>query len=83
VTHQNCVPCPDGEDGIDDLKDEIKAREQKDMDELVGWLMDMAKTKPNGIDVDDFVASELGKIGRNDDCICGSGRKFKKCCLNK
>jgi len=23
------------------------------------------------------------KTGRNDPCICGSGRKYKKCCLNK
>lgn len=23
-----------------------------------------------------------GKIGRNDPCPCGSGRKFKKCCLS-
>tara|TARA_Y100000031_G_C8085343_1_gene321569 strand:+ start:9 stop:464 length:456 start_codon:yes stop_codon:yes gene_type:complete len=22
------------------------------------------------------------KIGRNDKCICGSGKKFKRCCLN-
>ena len=22
-------------------------------------------------------------IGRNHKCICGSGKKFKKCCLNK
>ena len=22
------------------------------------------------------------KIGRNDPCPCGSGRKFKKCCRN-
>jgi uncharacterized protein YecA (UPF0149 family) len=21
-----------------------------------------------------------GKIGRNDPCTCGSGRKFKQCC---
>ncbi len=21
------------------------------------------------------------KVGRNDPCLCGSGRKFKKCCL--
>ncbi|MGB1403116.1 MAG: SEC-C metal-binding domain-containing protein [Porticoccaceae bacterium] len=20
------------------------------------------------------------KVGRNDPCICGNGRKFKKCC---
>jgi uncharacterized protein YecA (UPF0149 family) len=23
------------------------------------------------------------KIGRNKPCPCGSGRKYKKCCLNK
>ena len=23
------------------------------------------------------------KIGRNDPCTCGSGKKYKKCCLNK
>ncbi|MDK4571636.1 SEC-C metal-binding domain-containing protein, partial [Kingella kingae] len=22
------------------------------------------------------------KIGRNDPCPCGSGRKYKRCCLN-
>ncbi|MXS54099.1 hypothetical protein GTI81_15525, partial [Enterococcus faecalis] len=22
------------------------------------------------------------KIGRNDPCYCGSGKKYKKCCLN-
>ncbi len=24
-----------------------------------------------------------GKIGRNATCPCGSGRKFKKCCINR
>ncbi len=23
------------------------------------------------------------KIGRNDPCPCGSGKKFKKCCISK
>lgn len=23
------------------------------------------------------------KIGRNDPCPCGSGKKFKKCCIEK
>ena len=23
------------------------------------------------------------RVGRNDMCPCGSGKKFKKCCLNK
>lgn len=26
---------------------------------------------------------EMPKIGRNDPCYCGSGKKYKKCCLNK
>ncbi len=25
----------------------------------------------------------MGKIGRNDPCPCGSGKKFKKCCLQQ
>ena len=25
----------------------------------------------------------MGKIGRNDSCPCGSGKKYKKCCLNR
>lgn len=27
-----------------------------------------------------FVKTEAMKIGRNDPCHCGSGKKFKKCC---
>jgi|688.fasta_scaffold211929_2 hypothetical protein len=30
---------------------------------------------------DTYVRSQP-KIGRNDPCICGSGKKYKKCCLN-
>ena len=26
---------------------------------------------------------DYGGIGRNDDCPCGSGRKFKQCCIDK
>src|SRR6266478_8485741 len=29
------------------------------------------------------MARRAGKIGRNDPCPCGSGLKFKKCCLIK
>jgi len=28
-------------------------------------------------------ASKSEKVGRNDKCPCGSGKKFKKCCMNK
>jgi len=29
------------------------------------------------------IESSVPKIGRNDPCPCGSGKKFKKCCLHK
>ncbi len=29
------------------------------------------------------VPCKVEKIGRNDPCPCGSGKKFKKCCLYK
>ncbi len=32
---------------------------------------------------DDMKKSGILKVGRNDPCPCGSGRKYKKCCLNK
>ncbi len=31
-------------------------------------------------DISSYIASE--KTGRNEPCPCGSGRKYKKCCLN-
>ncbi|MFB6263463.1 MAG: SEC-C metal-binding domain-containing protein [Bradymonadaceae bacterium] len=30
-----------------------------------------------------YVKSEEEEVGRNDPCPCGSGRKYKKCCLRK
>ena len=30
-----------------------------------------------------FPIERKNKIGRNDPCPCGSGKKYKKCCLNK
>ena len=36
------------------------------------WDGDMVKAKP--------MVREGRKVGRNDPCSCGSGKKFKKCC---
>jgi len=34
--------------------------------------------------VSDFIdRSAVTKVGRNDPCPCGSGRKFKKCCIGR
>jgi len=29
------------------------------------------------------IRNESGEPGRNDPCPCGSGKKYKQCCLNK
>jgi hypothetical protein len=29
------------------------------------------------------IPSNITKIGRNDPCPCGSGKKAKRCCLNR
>jgi preprotein translocase subunit SecA len=34
-------------------------------------------------DIRDDLASEEKKIGRNDPCPCGSGKKYKKCHMGK
>ncbi len=31
----------------------------------------------------DHTMKKSVKVGRNDPCPCGSGKKYKKCCLNK
>ena len=30
-----------------------------------------------------YIAPIETRIGRNDPCPCGSGRKYKKCCMGK
>lgn len=32
------------------------------------------------VDLQAVVRENFGKVGRNNPCICGSGKKFKKCC---
>ena len=29
------------------------------------------------------MSENMAKVGRNDPCPCGSGKKYKKCCLSK
>ena len=35
------------------------------------------------IDSNYNIPSSRPKVGRNDPCPCGSGKKYKKCCINK
>jgi hypothetical protein len=46
--------------------------------EVGGALKRTAQSAPTP-----FTVPSLANAGRNDPCPCGSGRKYKKCCLNR
>ena len=48
---------------------------QHEIDHLNGLVIMDRENKPQPIVVE--------KIGRNEPCSCGSGKKYKKCCMNK
>jgi uncharacterized protein YecA (UPF0149 family) len=62
------------------------------IDELSRWYCfsdDRLKALPVSAQLDSALSGLVGetfgrdapKVGRNDPCPCGSGKKFKKCCL--
>ncbi|TRX03478.1 hypothetical protein FNW10_06960 [Flavobacterium gawalongense] len=69
-----------GELSVSILKGEAKIiEEQKNADERLNYLFGNSGASF----VEKPIVKELHeKIGRNDPCHCGSGKKFKKCCLN-
>jgi len=84
------------EDGdSDDLKSSVVVAcklMDYDVPELKQWQRELAEPRrsfrpPDFDDLDDepedSPLSPNVKIGRNDPCPCGSGKKFKKCCLGK
>lgn len=38
---------------------------------------------PLELELENYTFSDNAKVGRNDPCPCGSGKKYKKCCNNK
>lgn len=44
------------------------------------WNRDQNNSKENILYPDEPILSD--KVGRNDPCPCGSGKKYKKCCLD-
>lgn len=55
------------------------AENAKNFHKLLSTQKPVAKSSP-GIAKDKTTVSEETKIGRNDPCPCGSGKKYKKCC---
>ncbi|MBI3329772.1 MAG: SEC-C domain-containing protein, partial [Nitrospinae bacterium] len=45
-------------------------------------LLTRERGNPGSSQLSPFRREEI-KVGRNDPCPCGSGKKFKYCCMNK
>jgi hypothetical protein len=61
-------------DVIEELSHWAGFRPKKAQDEEDGWLPPLSATPAH---------NPFRDVGRNDPCPCGSGKKFKKCCLGK
>ena len=60
------------QDKVDDMQNQVAAGKMQAVD--VAEFMRKMRTKP--------VVRDYKKVGRNDPCPCGSGKKYKNCCLN-
>ena len=60
-------------------------RELTEIQKMFSGLREMAERYFEEDTIDRILpfVKEEPKIGRNDPCPCGSGKKYKKCCLNK
>ena len=76
---------------IHDIRKSRKKRDQR-LKKRRGWLDELANNYEMSDEEEEIFKKpatvvpfkrESPKIGRNDPCPCGSGKKYKKCCLNK
>jgi hypothetical protein len=82
----------DGEEKcLERLKNDYERGSLDDIHDSMSWwaCFDQAKKDPVPIEaalhskVTALKKGKTKKIGRNAPCPCGSGKKYKKCCLNK
>jgi len=64
-------------DGLKDVHHETAKFKKEGAAETAQWLYD------EGHITTKTVVRSGPKVGRNDPCPCGSGKKYKHCCLNK
>ena len=69
--------------------DYVEAAPNYDEELGIRWLLMKLKpdsdadAKTNYGKKDKPVVKNIPKLGRNDLCVCGSGKKYKKCCMEK
>ena len=59
------------EEEADDFEEEDFGKNKKELDKFIKQMQKRMEPAP------------VRKVGRNDPCPCGSGKKYKFCCLNK
>ena len=72
------------ENNVEDIQERNELASDIDIAELInanGLLSNILYDEQTIIE-NSIPVNELPKIGRNDPCICGSGKKYKKCCLH-
>lgn len=80
----------DGEEKcLERLKNDFKRRSLDDIHGSMSWWASFNQAKKDPVPTEVTLPSDLTtskgktrKIGRNAPCPCGSGKKYKKCCLN-
>ncbi|MGN7612461.1 SEC-C metal-binding domain-containing protein [Magnetococcales bacterium HHB-1] len=60
----------------------LKKRRKPSPQYRIRWTAPKDDKLPTSASDTQTYMRETPKVGRNDPCPCGSGRKFKKCCLN-
>jgi len=68
-------------------KDQIELLSASAPEKIAGWLLDLNEcrlvqhTQMSSVRTGtNPSAAPAGKVGRNEPCPCGSGRKYKRCC---
>ena len=64
----------DAEQALKDYEEQVAEQPQKMVAVDYKEFMNRVRTKP--------IIRDYKKIGRNDPCPCGSGKKYKNCCLS-
>jgi len=56
-------------------------QEDPEFGKLMEWYANLPKDQRKKMGGLETITNEAPKIGRNDLCSCGSGKKYKKCCM--
>jgi len=68
---------------LEDVEIHLGLREERSTPADYPTIFDEFRAPPPFWGAGSTYVREEPKVGRNDPCPCGSGKKYKKCCLNK